>query len=106
MGRSLRFTIGVKDYVVNIWETCKLKLYGDDSSQSQTSTGDSGDVTGLRGHSGEDMCQGGEPDTGEFQYSSVCVNVCCFACDNGCMVDGMCVFFFFGFSKCNSVTKP
>ena len=25
----------VKDYVVNIWEVRKIKIYGDDSSQSQ-----------------------------------------------------------------------
>ena len=36
------------------------------------------------------MCQGGEPDTGEFQYSSICMNVCCSACENGCLVNGMC----------------
>ena len=40
----------VKDYIVNIWEMCKLKLYGDDSSQSQSSTGDLGDFTGFEGH--------------------------------------------------------
>ena len=73
----------VKDYVVNIWETCVLKLYGDDSSQSQSSTRDVGDVTGFEGHSGE-------PDTGEFQYSSICVNACCSTCENECLVDGMC----------------
>ena len=36
----------VKDYVVNIWEAWKIKLYGDDSSQSQSSTGDLGKFTG------------------------------------------------------------
>ena len=36
----------VKDYVVNIWEAQKIKLYGDDSSHSQSSTGD---LWGLRG---------------------------------------------------------
>ena len=45
-----------KNYVVNIWETRKLKLYGDDSSQSQFSTGDLGDVTGFEGHSGVGVC--------------------------------------------------
>ena len=38
----------VKDCIVNIWEARKIKLYGDDSSQSQSSTGDLGDFT-LRG---------------------------------------------------------
>ena len=56
----------VKEYVVNIWEARKFKLYGDDSSQSQSSTGDLGGVAGFEGHSGVGMCQGGKPDTGEF----------------------------------------
>ena len=30
----------VKEYVVNVWEMHKLKLYCDDSFQSQSSTGD------------------------------------------------------------------
>ena len=64
----------VKDYVINIWETQKLKLYGDDSPQSLSSIEDLGDVTGFEGHSGVGVCQGGEPDT---QYSSICMNVCC-----------------------------
>ena len=59
----------VEDYIINISETHKLKLYGDDSSQSQSSTGDLGDVTGFEGCSGVGMCQGGEPDTYEFHYS-------------------------------------
>ena len=41
-------------------------------------------------HIGVVMCPGGEPDTGEFQFSSICMNVCCSACDNRCMVDGRC----------------
>ena len=76
----------VKDYVVNIWEGHKFKLYGDDSSQSQFSTGDLGDVATFEGHSGVGLCQGGEADT---DYS-ICMNVCCSACENGCVIDGMC----------------
>ena len=76
----------VKDYVVNIWEVRKFKLYGDDSSQSQSSTGDLGDVAGFERHSGVGMCQEGEPDA---DYS-ICMNVCCSACENGCVVDGTC----------------
>ena len=30
-------------------------------------------------YTGVGMCQGGEPDTGEF----LCMNVCCSACENG-----------------------
>ena len=36
------------------------------------------------------VCQGGEPDTGEFQLSSICMNACCSGCENGCMVNGTC----------------
>ena len=56
----------VKEYVVDVWEARKIKLYGDDSSQSQSSTGDLGEFTGIVGQSGENMCQGGKPDTGKF----------------------------------------
>ena len=49
-----------------------------------------GILLGLRGTVVWVMCQGGEPDTGEFQLSSIYMNVCCSACENGCMVDGTC----------------
>ena len=42
----------------------KIKIYGDDSSQSQSSTGDLGEFTGIEGQSGKNMCQVGKPDTG------------------------------------------
>ena len=70
----------VKDYVVNIWEARKIKLYGDDSSQSQSSTGDLGEFTGIEGQSGKSMCQGGKHS----------LNVCGSAYENGCVVDGTC----------------
>ena len=44
----------------------------------------------MKGYSGVVMCQGGEPDTGHFQLSSICMNVCCSACENECMVDDTC----------------
>ena len=69
----------VKDYVVDIWVARKIKLYGDDSSQSQSSTGDLGEVTGIEGQSGKNMCQGGKPDTGKFHSSYniiIGMNVC------------------------------
>ena len=80
----------VKDYVVNIWEAWKIKLYGDDSSQSQSSTGDLGEFTGIEGQSGKNMYQGGKPDTGKFHSSYNGMNVCGSAYENGCMVDGTC----------------
>ena len=48
-----------------------------------------GGVTGFEEHSGLGMCQGSEPDTGEFLFSFICMKVHV-ACDNGCMVNGMC----------------
>ena len=80
----------VKDYVVDIWEARKIKLYGDDSSQSQSSTGDLGGFNGIEGQSGKDMCQGGKPDTGRFHSSYIGMNVCSSAYENGCVVDGTC----------------
>ena len=77
----------VKDYVVNIWESHKLKLYSDDSSQSLSSTEDLGDVIGFEGHSSVGVCQRGEPDT---QYSSICMNVSCSAYETGCAVNDTC----------------
>ena len=68
-----------------VWETRKFKLYGDDS-HSQSSTGDLGDYTGIEGHRGKFMCQEGKPDTGGHS-SYIGMNVCCSACENGCMVD-------------------
>ena len=41
----------VKDYVVKIWEAWKIN----DSSKSQSSTGDLGDFTGIEGQSGKNM---------------------------------------------------
>ena len=81
----------VKDYVVNIWEARKIKLYyGDDSSQSQSSAGDLGEFTGIEGQSGKNMCQGGKPDTGKFHSSYIGMNVCGSAYENGSVVDSTC----------------
>ena len=50
-------------------------IYGDDSSQSQSST-DLWDFTGIEGQRGKDMCQGGnKPDTGKFHSSYIGMNV-------------------------------
>ena len=80
----------VKEYVVDVWEVRKIKLYGDDSSQSQSSTGDLGEFTGIVGQSGKNMCHGGKPDTGKFHSSYIGMGVCGSACENGCVVDGTC----------------
>ena len=68
---DLKPPFGIKDYVVDIWEARKIKLYGDDSSQSQSSTGDLGEFTGIERQSGKNMCQGGKPDTGKFHSSYI-----------------------------------
>ena len=80
----------VKDYVVSIWEARKIKLYDDNSSQSQSSTEDLGAFTGIEGQSGKIMCQGGKPDTGKSPSSYIGMNVQGSAYENGCVVDGMC----------------
>ena len=56
--------------------------YGDDSSQSQSSTGDLGCITGIEGQSGKDMCQ---PDSGNLHLPYIGMNDCCFAYDNGAL---------------------
>ena len=46
-------------------------------SQSQSSTGDLGDITGIEGQSGKEMCQGGKPDTAKLVTPSyIGMNVC------------------------------
>ena len=59
------------------------------ASQFLFSTRDLGDFTGFEGHSRMVMCQGGEPDTSEFQFSCICMNLCCSGCENACMANGM-----------------
>ena len=56
---------------------------GDDSSQSQSSTGDLGEFTGIEGQSGGNVCQGGKP---KFHSSYIGMNVCGSAYENGCVV--------------------
>lgn len=79
----------VKDYIVEVWEERKIRLYGDDScasqSHSQFSTGD----PGVAGRSGKEMCQGGKPDTGKLYTTPIGVHACCSAHDNGCVVNGL-----------------
>ena len=70
--------------------TRKIKLYGDDSYQSQSSTGDLGEFTGIEGQNSMNVCQRGKPDTGKFHSSYIHMNVCGFAYENGCVVDGTC----------------
>ena len=48
-----------------------------------------GNLLGLWGR-GENMCQGGKPDTGKFHSSYIGMNVCGSAYENGCVVDGTC----------------
>ena len=82
----------VKDYVVNIWEVRKIKLYRDDSSQSQSSAGDLGNLLGLRGRVVR-ICVRGVSLTlvAKFNSSYIGMNVCGSAYENGCVVDGTCV---------------
>ena len=53
-------------------------------------TGDLGDFTGVEGQSGKE-CVTYQPDTGKLHSSYIGMNVCgSAACDNGCVVNGMC----------------
>ena len=54
----------------------KLNHNGDDSSQSQSSTGDLGEFTGIEGQSGKNMCHGGKPDNVKFPSSYIGMDVC------------------------------
>lgn len=47
----------VREYIVDIWETQKIKLYADDSAQSQSSARD---ITGIVWQSVKDMSLGGK----------------------------------------------
>ena len=58
-------------------------MENDDSSQSQSSTEDLGDSTGVERQSGKIMCQGGHS-------SYIGMNVCGSVYENGCVVGGMC----------------
>ena len=78
----------VKEFIVNVWEVRKQKLYGDDSCpnqiQSQSSLGGQGGATGVEGQ------RDGKFREGKLHcvcYSSVaacnvCVDAC--ACTCGC----------------------
>ena len=78
-GKSILLRL-VSDYVIIIWEAWKIKLYGHDSSQSQSPAEDLGDISGIEGQSGKNniiMCQGGKPDTGKLLSScSMLLRLC------------------------------
>ena len=52
-----------------------MYYYGDDSFYFQSSTGNLGDFAQFKGYSGGAMCQGGDPNAGEFQLPSICMNL-------------------------------
>ena len=43
------------------------------------------DITGIEAQSGENIFQGGKPDTGKFHSSYIGMNVCGSTYENGCM---------------------
>ena len=81
----------VKEFIVNVWEVRKQKLYGDDSCpnqlQSQSSPGGLGDATGVEGQ------RDGKFREGKLRcvcYSSVaacnmCVDACAYDNVQSCM---------------------
>ena len=79
----------VKEFIVDIWEECKSKLYGDSQCTQQpcpqSPAGDLGNVAGVMGPKGKCRCQEGKPGTGD------CIMLCLSgsALNTGCMVNGM-----------------
>ena len=65
----------------------KLNLYGDDSSQSQSSTGDLGDFSGVEGQRGK-IIYVREVSLTLVSFTHL-ILVCGSAYENGCVVDGM-----------------
>ena len=85
----------VKEFIVNVWEVRKQKLYGDDSCpnqlQSQSSPGGLGGATGVEGQ------RDGKFREGKLRcvcYSSVaacnvCVDACACTCGCKCKYDNV-----------------
>ena len=79
----------VKDYVVDVWEAQKIKVYGDDSSQPQP--GIWGNLLGLRGRVVRICVRVVSLTLVSFTHLIlVYMNVCGSAYENGCVVDGTC----------------
>ena len=83
----------VKEYIIDIWEDRKSKLYGDSQCALQPSlqspAGDLGDIAGVVGQDGKSMCQEGKPGTGKLDVVNNDVCMCGSAHANGCVVNGM-----------------
>ena len=69
-------------------------LYGDDSSQSQSSIKDLGDITEIEGQNGkEGMCQGGKRVAGKLHSFYIVMKACGSPNQNGRVVNGVCVLY-------------
>ena len=87
----------MKEYIVDIWETRKQKLYGDSclsQLQPQSSAGNLGDITGVEGQrdgklgrTGK-LCVQGKLYTKDCDVSrmSMCITSSAHVC--GCVVNG------------------
>ena len=80
--RSFQFDNGFKKYVVNIWETRILKLYGDDSVLTEILE----ILPILRGA----VVYVSERQIIHWRISAIFSNGYCLAGEDGCMVNGMC----------------
>lgn len=74
--------------MVDVWEACKQKLYGEDScpGQVQSSAGHL-QSTGIEGQMDGKLCSLGKGET-QGNVLLVCTCVCGSACNCGCVVDG------------------
>ena len=78
----------MKEYVVDVWEARKQKLYGDDSCPSQLqSLAEDLKLDGVEGQRDGKLCSSGEGGT-DGKDMPVCVCMCGSAHDCGCVVDG------------------
>ena len=78
----------VKEYVVDVWEARKQKLYGDDSCPSQLqSLAEDLQLAGVEGQMDGKSCSSGEGGT-DGKDLPVCICMCGSARDCGCVVDG------------------
>ena len=77
----------MKEYVVDVWEARKQKLYGDDSCPSQLqSLAEDLQLAGVEGQGDGKLCSSGEKGTNGKDVT-VCICMCGSAHDCGC-VDG------------------
>ena len=79
-----------KEYVLDVWEERKSRLYEKNACAQQpspqTPTGVLGDIVWVKVRNGKGLCQGDKPGIGKL-YNDVCLYGS--AHSSGCVVDGL-----------------